>query len=76
MDALGWKPVPAFVVGSPAGTTPPAERLLTALPGTLLPKHVGAFAPKNAALSSCSRKMVARYLLSGRSPTTAFESRR
>lgn len=31
------------------GTTPLAERLLTALPGTHLPAHVGAFAPKNAA---------------------------
>lgn len=30
------------------GTTPLAERLLTALPGTHLPAHVGAFAPKNA----------------------------
>lgn len=76
MDASGWKPVPAFVVGHPVSTTPLAERLLTALPGTLLPKHVGAFAPKNASPPSCSRKMVASYLLAGRSPTMEFESRR
>lgn len=45
------------------GTTPLAERLLTALPGMPLPEHVGAFAPKNAAQPSCSRKIVAHFYL-------------
>ena len=70
---LGMETSPGFRRRYPVGTTPPAERLLTALPGTPLPSRVGAFAPKIASLPSCSRKRVANCLLAGRSPTTALQ---
>lgn len=54
------------------GTTPLAERLLTALPGMHLPAHVGAFAPKNASLPSRSRKMVANFYLPDAPPLRSF----